>query len=282
MTEAKCHPDKKYLANNNAKFICKVSGVDGNIKQLNILSDEISGIPDNADPIQTDIDIKNKKVPNYNDPDVFNSKLIFINKNNIIDNNCYYTGKFKIEGEVDDKEEMEKKLNNSVNFNIFLTSVDTPASCNISELNDTKVIMDCKTKDSFEKSDIAMESQMISKDNIPLFIIDYAECEEGFSCTVQFYNRPKSYKHSSQILKGTKGFIITFVLVLVFSGIVLIFGIFFFLSCSHKYFGIQAIAESMSREKLNPDEDGSSGRDNQNKKVFCYCQTGTELLNTQK
>ena len=64
-SNAKCNINKKDLSTGNIKFVYKTNSNRDlcSLKGLNIFSDNISGIPENADTAKTDIEIKRGLVP---------------------------------------------------------------------------------------------------------------------------------------------------------------------------------------------------------------------------
>ena len=181
---AQCTPNRKSDSTGNIRFGCIVNSNQdlSSCKGLNIDSDEISGIPVNADPAKTDIEIREGIAPNYNDEEVFNEVLTIINNNEIDGQNCYSDGTFEIVNGVSTVEITETDDIN--NFDIRLSSPISSAFCDISSVVDKNIRLNCGSKDSFEINAVTLERQLIQKGNETLFLLDHTESKEAFNCII--------------------------------------------------------------------------------------------------
>jgi len=180
--QAECKPDKEY-EEGNAKFICETIVDDNNnidfskAVGLNIDSEEISGIPENADPAQTDIDIVQGIVPDYNNEVVLKAEIPKITGKSINGTTCNDTGNFEIYGET------EHNIKNINNFDLLISVPSVSSFCNVSS-NNNNVKFSCSTKDKFNSQKISIEKQMIQKNGTTLFILSNVSSTDEFSCTI--------------------------------------------------------------------------------------------------
>ena len=183
-TEAECTPNKQNESTGNVKLDCIVITNDdlSSAEGLNIDSDEISGIPELADPAKTDIAIKEGTVPDYNSEEIFNKELPIISNALIDGENCHDDGTFKI---INGNSNEEIIKNNEIsNFEIKISNPISSAFCNISSINNKNVNFNCGSKDKFEINSVIIERQFLQKDNNTLFILNSAESKEPFNCIV--------------------------------------------------------------------------------------------------
>ena len=180
--QAECKPDKEYDGG-NAKLTCEtIIDNNNNIDYskavgLNIESPDISGIPENADPAQTDIEISQGKVPDYNNELVLKTEIPLITSKSINGDNCQENGNFEIIGETNDN------IKITDNFDLLLSVPKVSSSCGLSS-NDKDITIKCFTKDKFELQNVYIERQMIQKDGNTLFILTNIESSKEFSCSI--------------------------------------------------------------------------------------------------
>ena len=181
--EAECTPDKDYGAG-NIKLECKTIGNNDFTKAegLNKESDVISGIPDTVDPAKTDKEIIEGIVPNYNNEQIFNMTLPFIDEVEINGDKCSTNGLFSIKGKAS---EIIEKNDNITNFDIEIASPNGSSFCNISSSdNDKNIELICGSKNDFDINHVLIERQTVQKDNIPLFILNNVVSTEPFTCII--------------------------------------------------------------------------------------------------
>jgi len=181
---AECTPNMPNDSIGNVKLDCiVVSDEDlSSAEGLNIDSDEISGIPESADPAKTDIEIEKGIVPNYNDENVFKLVLPVVNNAEIDGDNCYNDGTFNIVNGVSTQE--ITKTDDTNNFDVQLSNPISSGFCNISSTDNKNINFNCGSKDSFEINTVSIERQHIKKGNNTLFILNSAESKEPFSCII--------------------------------------------------------------------------------------------------
>ena len=180
--QAECKPDKEY-DEGNAKMICETI-IDNNNNNvdfskaigLNIDSDEISGIPENADPAQTDLDISQGIVPDYNNEVVFKTEIPVITGELINGTMCQDNGNFEIYGSTKDN------IKNIDNFDLLLSIPQVTSFCSLSSNNNIKI--NCFTKDKFNSQKVYIEKQMIQNNGNTLFILDKISSNDEFSCSI--------------------------------------------------------------------------------------------------
>jgi len=199
---AECTPNKSNDSIGNVKLDCTVISDEdlSSAEGLNIDSDEISGIPESADPAKTDIEIENGIVPNYNDENVFKLVLPVVNDAEIDGDNCYNDGTFKIVNGVLTQE--ITKTNDTNNFDVKLSNPISSGFCNISSIDNKNINFNCGSKDSFEINTVSIERQNIQKGNTTLFILNSAESKEPFSCII---NSDYKIETISEINNAQKG-----------------------------------------------------------------------------
>ena len=185
-TTAECTPNMPNgsTGSGNIKLDCiVVSNEDlSSAEGLNIDSDEISGIPESADPAKTDIEIKEGTILDYNDEEVFKIVLPVVNNAEIDGDNCYNDGTFKIVNGVSTQEIIN--TDDIYNFDIKLSNPISSGFCNISSIENKNINLNCGSKDNFEINTVSMERQYIQKGNTTLFILNSADCKEPFSCII--------------------------------------------------------------------------------------------------
>jgi hypothetical protein len=186
--EAECKPDKKY-EKGNVKLECKTLENNKNDLSkavgLNVISPDIAGIPDTADPAKTDIEIKEGLVPNYNKEEVFNNVLPIIDVVEINGESCGDNGLFTIKGK---SNEVIAKNENITNFDIELLNPSGSSFCNISSTDSNKNIeLICGSKDYFDINNVVIEKQTVKKDTNLLFILNSATSSEPFNCIISSY-----------------------------------------------------------------------------------------------
>ena len=183
-TTAECTANSQSSDTGNIKFGCIVIGNQdlSSAEGLNIESNEISGIPDLADPAKTDIEIKEGTVPDYNNEEVFNIELPVINSAEIDGDSCAEDGTFKIVNGVSTQD--ITKTDDINNFDLKLSNPISSAFCNITSINNKKINFNCGSKDSFDINTVSIERQYIQKGNNTLFILNSAEAQEPFSCII--------------------------------------------------------------------------------------------------
>jgi hypothetical protein len=200
--KGECKPDKKY-EKGNVKLECKTLENNNNdfskAVGLNIISPDIAGIPDTADPAKTDIEISEGLVPNYNKEEVFNNVLPIINDIEINGENCGNNGLFTIKGK---SNEVITKNENITNFDIELLNPSGSSFCNISSTDSNKNIeLICGSKDDFDLDNVAIEKQTVKKDTNLLFILNSATSSEPFNCIISSYydvnELPKNEKNNT-------------------------------------------------------------------------------------
>jgi len=181
---AECIPNKPNDSIGNVKLDCTVISDEdlSSAEGLNIDSDEISGIPESADPAKTDIEIEKGIVPNYNDENVFKLVLPMVDNAEIDGDNCYNDGTFKIVNGVLTQE--ITKTDDKNNFDVKLSNPISSGFCNISSIDNKNINFNCGSKDSFEINTVSIERQHIQKGNNTLFILNSAESKEPFSCII--------------------------------------------------------------------------------------------------
>ena len=200
--KAECTPNKSNDSIGNVKLDCTVVSDEdlSSAEGLNIDSDEISGIPESADPAKTDIEIENGIVPNYNDENVFKLVLPMVSDAEIDGDNCYNDGTFKIVNGVLTQE--ITKTNDTNNFDVKLSNPISSGFCNISSIDNKNINFNCGSKDSFEINTVSIERQPIQKGNTTLFILNSAESKEPFSCII---NSDYKIETISEINNAQKG-----------------------------------------------------------------------------
>jgi len=181
--QAECKSDKEYDIG-NAKLTCEtiIDNNNNNIDYskavgLNIESQDISGIPENADPAQTDIEISQGIVPDYNNELVLKTEIPLITSKSINGDNCQENGNFEIIGETNDN------IKITDNFDLLLSVPKVSSSCGLSS-NDKDITIKCFTKDKFELQNVYIERQMIQKNGSTLFILTNIESSKEFSCSI--------------------------------------------------------------------------------------------------
>ena len=177
--QAECKTDEEYDVG-NAKLICEtITDEDfSNAVGLNIDSDQISGIPENADPAKTDIEISQGIVPDYNNEKVFKTIIPTINDVSINGTMCHENGEFEIYGKSND---IVEKINN---FDVSIYIPPVSSFCDIISNNDNNIKLKCFTKDKFSLQKVIIEKQMIQKNGTLLFILTGASSTEEFSCSI--------------------------------------------------------------------------------------------------
>ena len=181
---AECTLIKQNDVSGNVKLDClTISDIDlSSAEGLNIESDEISGIPELADPAKTDIQIREGTVPDYNNEEVFNKELPIINSAEIDGFNCGDDGTFKIVNGISTED--IAKNDDINNFDVKLSNPISSGFCNISSVNNKNINFNCGSKDKFDYNTVVIERQQLLKDNNTLFIINSVESKQPFNCII--------------------------------------------------------------------------------------------------
>ena len=195
LLETECKPDKEYDAG-NAKFICEPKIPNSTIDfsktlGLNIDTTDICGIPRNADPVQTDNNIRKGIEPDYNNERVFNTKIPIIIAQSINGTMCHDNGKFEIYGKTEDN-----IIENINNVNVFLSIPPISSFCSVSSKN-KDIKFSCSVTDKFSLQKISIEKQMIQNNGTVLFILSSISSTDEFSCSIDSY-----YKIKTPIIEG--------------------------------------------------------------------------------
>ena len=137
--------------NNNVDFSKAVG--------LNINTDKISGIPENADPAQTDIEFSQGIVPDFNNEKVLKINIPIITGQSINGIMCQDNENFEIYWKTEDN------IENINNFDLLLSIPPVSRFCNVSS-NNRNIKFNCFTKDKFSLQKISIEKQMIQNNGI--------------------------------------------------------------------------------------------------------------------